>query len=76
MKTSEEAKQIVEGLGHLAQAFNATDPNANIRAEYDNATETVTAVAYSSKKRIINVAVDSPLAAMKDISDGFYHLLY
>lgn len=76
MKTSEEAKQIVEGLGHLVQAFNATDPNANIRAEYDNATETVTAVAYSSKKRTINVAVDSPLAAMKDISDGFYHLLY
>lgn len=76
MKTSEEAKQINEGLGHLVQAFNATDPNANIRAEYDNATETVTAVAYSSKKRTINVAVDSPLAAMKDIADGFYHLLY
>ena len=76
MKTSEEAKQIVEGLGHLVQAFNATDLNANIRAEYDNATETVTAVAYSSKKRTINVAVDSPLAAMKDIADGFYHLLY
>ena len=76
MKTSEEAKQIVEGLEHLVKAFNAIDPNANIRAEYDNATETVTAVAYSSKKRTINVAVDSPLAAMKDIADGFYHLLY
>lgn len=76
MKTSEEARQIVEGLGHLVQAFNVTDPNANIRAEYDNATETVTAVAYSSKKRTINVAVDSPLAAMKDIADGLYHLLY
>lgn len=76
MKTSEEEKQIKEALGHLVQAFNATDPNANIRAEYDNATETVTAVAYSSKKRTINVAMDSPLAAAKDISEGFYHLLY
>ena len=76
MKTVEEEKQIKEALGHLVQAFNATDSNANIRAEYDNATETVTAVAYSSKKRTINVAVDSPLAAMKDIADGFYHLLY
>ena len=76
MKSSEESMQIKTGLCHLIKAFNTTDPNANIRAEYDNATETVTAVAYSSKKRTINVAVDSPLAAMKDISDGFYHLLY
>ena len=76
MKTAEEVKQINEGLGHLVKAFNATDPNANIRAVYDNATETIEAVAYSSKKRVINVAVDSPLATMKDAADGFYHLLY
>ena len=76
MKSSEEVKQINEGLEHLIQAFNATDPNADIRAEYDNFTETVEAVAYGSEKRVINVAVDSPLAAMKDIAEGFYHLLY
>ena len=76
MKTSEEAMQIKTGLCHLIKAFNATDPNANIRAEYDNATETIDAVAYGSKKRTINVAVDSPLAAMKDAAEGFYHLLY
>lgn len=76
MKTVEEVKQINEALGHLVQAFNATDPSANIRAEYDNATETIDAVAYGSKKRTINVAVDSPLAVMKDAAEGFYHLLY
>ena len=76
MDVTFEVKQINEGLAHLVQAFNATDPSANIRAEYDNSTETVTAVAYSSKKRTINVAADSPLAAMKDIAEGFYHLLY
>ena len=76
MKSSEESMQIKTALCHLVKAFNVTDPNANIRAEYDNATETVEAVAYGSKKRVINVAMDSPLAAMKDIADGFYHLLY
>lgn len=76
MKTVEEVKQINEALEHLVKAFNATDPSANIRAEYDNATETIDAVAYGTKKRTINVAVDSPLAVMKDAAEGFYHLLY
>lgn len=76
MKTAEESMQIKTGLCHLVKAFNATDPSANIRAEYDNATETIDAVAYGSKKRTINVAMDSPLATMKDAAEGFYHLLY
>ena len=50
MKTAEEVKQINEALGHLVQAFNATDPNANIRAEYDNATETIDAFRLSEQK--------------------------
>lgn len=76
MKTSEEVRQINEALGYLIQAFNVTDPSANIRAEYDNATETIDAVAYGSKKRTINVAMDSPLATLKDAAEGLYHLLY
>ena len=76
MKTAEEVKQINEALGHLVKAFNATDPSANIQAEYDNTTETIHAVAYGSKQRTINVAMDSTLATMKDAAEGFYHLLY
>ena len=76
MKTAEEVKQINEALGFIVKAFNVVDPSANIRAEYDNSTETIEAVAYGSKKRTFNVAADSPLAAMKDAADGFYHLLY
>ncbi len=76
MKTAEEVKQINEALGHLVQAFNATDPSANIQAKYDNNLEIIEAVAYGTKKRTINVAMDSPLATVKDAAEGFYHLLY
>lgn len=76
MKSSEEVKQINEGLAHLIQAFNATDPSANIQAKYDNDLEIIEAVAYGTKKRTVNVHADSPLAAMKDAAEGFYHLLY
>jgi hypothetical protein len=76
MKTVEESMQIKTGLCHLIKAFNATDPSANIQAKYDNDLEIIEAVAYGTKKRTINVAVDSPLAAMKDAAEGFYHLLY
>lgn len=76
MKTSEESMQIKTGLCHLIKAFNATDPSANIQAKYDNNLEIIEAVAYGTKKRTINVAMDSPLATMKDAAEGFYHLLY
>lgn len=73
MKTEQESKSIQKCLDKLVEFLNTVSEETNYiysypidEAHYDNNTEQIIITYETGDKRVINVAIDSVTASMKD----------